>query len=113
MKGDALAALQSAVALILLVVTLGIREGIVHPQQLARHFRDRIQQHRSIPQARQIDVTGKILGELFDLHMIAAPQRYPIQFQSEQGGSEGDIEQAIVLHLAAGAHGQAVLPGQA
>src|SRR5581483_11348433 len=64
-------------------------------------------------QPRKINVAGEIVGELLDLHVVAAPERDAIELHFEAGAGKRGDEQLVVPQLLAGAHREWIRAAQA
>ena len=88
------------------------RKRIVLPGEKGDPVRDRVQENRWIADPRQIEIARKILDDLLDRHVIAAPERHAIELHPQARGGKAGHEQLIALELLARSARQRVLARQ-
>ena len=99
-KEDYLSAEQAAIPFGVLVVAVRVGEALVLPGQQPDAGVDGLQQHARLPQARQIEVASEVVDELPDLHVVAAPQGYPVELHPEACAREAGRQQLVALQPA-------------
>ena len=111
-EGDHLPAEQTAIPIGVLVVAVRVGEALVLPGQQPDAGVDGAQQHGRFPQARQVEVAREVVDELPDLHVVATPQRHPVELHPEARAREAGRQQLVALQPARGPVRQGALPGQ-
>ena len=108
---DQRAAAQPQIPAGRLVVAIGQPEGVLPDHQI-HAIADRVQQHRGIFEARQIEIAGEILNQLLHGDMMTAPERYAVEFHAQARRREAGEIQLVGAQLLAGAHRQGVGAGE-
>ena len=112
-QGDGLPAAQAAVAPVRLVEAVRVAEAVVGPGQESDAVGDGAQQHGWLRQARQVEVTGEVLDDLPDGHVVAAPQRHSVELHLQSRAGEPGRQQIVALQSARRPVRQGALSGQA
>ena len=109
---DHLSAAETAIPPGVLVDAVRVAEALGHPGQQADASGDGLQQHRRVLQARQVEIAGEVVDELSDRHVIAAPERHPVELHPEARAGEAGHQQLVALQPAGDPDRQGPLSGQ-
>ena len=110
---DSLASSQPRVPSRLFVVAFGIGKGLGCPGERGNPVADRPDQHVWTCQTRQVQVGGKVLHDLPHSHMVAPPERYPVQVGAQDRRAQAVQEQFLALELPSSPDSQSIGSGQA
>ena len=107
-----LSATQPAISLHLVIEAVGEPERVVLPGEQGDTVVHRLQENRGVGDTRQVEVLRKVLDDLLDRHVVAAPQRDAIELHPQSRGGKSGHEKLVALQLPARPRRQRALARQ-